>query len=252
MITLTAAMIYPGLLVFARATGLLLLLPVFSGATIPMPVRVALAAMLAWIVGPMIGAPGALPAHWLAFVLVLVHELLAGLLMGLAARMLFFALELGGQIISTEIGLIMSSNIDPITHASSSPANTMLFSFGTILFLLTGAHHYSLAAFVRSFEIFPPTAAFDPATADFVIAQSARVFLIAVQIAAPLLAVNFVVNLAFAALGRAAPTLDVYASSFPVRILVGLTVFGMTFALIAQYMLGELRASPERMLHFLR
>jgi flagellar biosynthetic protein FliR len=249
---ITTAMIYPWLLAFARATGLLLLLPVFSGATIPMPVRVALAAMLALVAAPLLANPGPLPAHWLLFVIALAHELLAGLLLGLAARLLFFALELAGQIISTEIGLIMSSNIDPISHNMSSPANTMLFYFGTVLFLATGAHHYSIAAFLRSFEIFPPSAAFDPATADYVIGQSARVFLIAVQIAAPLLAVNFVVNLAFAALGRAAPTLDVYASSFPVRILVGLTVFGMTFALAAQYVLGELQSTPERMLHFLR
>jgi flagellar biosynthetic protein FliR len=252
MITITTAAIYPGMLAFARATGLLLLLPVFSGAMIPMPLRIGIAALLGWLAGPLLGSVGPMPAHWLGFVLVIAHELLAGLLMGLAARMLFFALEMGGQIISTEIGLIMSSNIDPITQSLSSPANTMLFYFGTVLFLMTGAHHYSLIAFLRSFEVFPPGAAFDPGTADVVIAQSARVFLIAVQIAAPLLAVNFVVNLAFAALGRAAPTLDVYASSFPVRILVGLTVFGMTLALTAQYVFGELRAFPEQMLRFLR
>lgn len=251
MIGFSADALYPAVLAFSRASGLLLLLPVFSGASIPVRMRIALAALLALIATPLIGSV-TLPPHWLMLVVALGHESLAGLLMGLAARMLFYAIEMAGQIITSEIGLSLSPSIDPITETTSSPLSTLLFYFGTLLFLLSGAHHWCLLAFVRSFEVFPTNAAFDPATADLVIAQSGRIFLVAVQLAAPLLALNFLINLAFAVLGRAAPSINAFQASFPVRILAGLMLLGLTFGVAAQHMLGELRAAPELMLRFLR
>lgn len=252
MIYFDPASLYPMMLAFMRGTGLLLLIPVFSGQTIPARVRIALAGMLAILAGPYAGKAADFPQHWLGVFLVMGHELLAGVLLGLGARLLFWAIEMAGQIISTEIGLIMSANIDPITRSNSSPAGMVLFYFGSLLFLLTGAHHWCLLAFVRSFEIFPPHAVFDPTTADVVIKESGKVFLLAVQLSAPMLAVNFLINLSFAVLGRAAPSIEAFSASMPVRIIAGLSVFSLTLGLAAQQVLGELRGIPELMLHFLR
>ena len=92
----------------------------------------------------------------------------------------------------------------------------------------------------------------DPARLDTVIAASGRIFLLAVQISAPLLAISFLVNMAFSVLGRAAPSLNVFILSFPVQILAGLTVFSMTLGLTIQYILRDMQHLPELMLHFLR
>jgi flagellar biosynthetic protein FliR len=85
-----------------------------------------------------------------------------------------------------------------------------------------------------------------------VLAASGRIFLLAVQISAPLLAISFLVNMAFSVLGRAAPSLNVFMLSFPVQILAGLTVFSMTLGLTIQYILRDMQHLPELMLHFLR
>ncbi len=252
MISIQVADIYPWLLVFMRGTGLLTLIPVFSGMTIPPPVRVAIAGILAFLVAPLAGDLGPVPDSVSGLVRVLVHEGLAGLLMGLATRLLFYGLEMAGQLISTEIGLVLSNTIDPITHATATPFNTLLFYFGANLFLITGADHSSLIAFARSFQVFPPGAAFDPTTADRVVADSTRIFLIMMEVAAPIVALNFLVNLAMAALGRAAPSLDVYAQSFSIRILAGLIVFGLTLGVTAQHLLSEVGGTPDMMLRFLR
>ena len=252
MITIHIEDIYPGLLIFLRATGLFLILPVFSGSMIPSTVRIAMAAILAYLLAPIFGDFGGVPGHWFIVVMQVIHEILTGLLMGFAVRFLLYALEMAGEIIAVQIGLSMSTNIDPITRSSATPPNTMLFSLGTVLFLVTGAYQFCLLAFARSFEVFPPSAIFAPQSLDTVIAASGRIFLLAVQISAPLLAISFLVNMAFSVLGRAAPSLNVFMLSFPVQILAGLTVFSMTLGLTIQYILRDMQHLPELMLHFLR
>ena len=203
MININVTDIYPGMLVFLRASGMFLVLPVFSGTMIPGPVRIAIAAVLAYTLAPLFGDFGGMPAHWFPFVLQVIHEVLTGLLLGFAVRFLLYALEMAGEIIAVQVGLSMSSNIDPITRTSATPPSTMLFSFGTVLFLVTGSYQYCLVAFRRSFDVFPPMAGFAPTSLDVVLAQSGKIFLLAIQIGAPLLAISFLVNMCFSVLGRA-------------------------------------------------
>jgi flagellar biosynthetic protein FliR len=252
MITIQIEDIYPGLLIFLRATGLFLIMPVFSGTMIPAPVRIAISAILAYLLAPIFGNFGGVPGHWFIVVMQVVHELLTGILMGFAVRFLLYALEMAGEIIAVQIGLSLSSNIDPVTRNQATPPNTMLLSLGTVLFLVTGAYQFCLVAFARSFEVFPPSAIFDPQSINTVIAASGKIFMLAVQISAPLLAISFLVNMSFSVLGRAAPSLNVFMLSFPVQILAGLTVFSMTLGLTIQYILRDIQHLPESMLRFLK
>ncbi|MEI8386773.1 MAG: flagellar biosynthetic protein FliR [Verrucomicrobiota bacterium] len=239
---------YPVFLIFTRATGMLLLMPVFSGQMIPRQVRVALAFLLALTLAP-VALPGfVLPATWIGGALQIVHELAVGAIMGLASRLIFYALEVAGEYISVAIGLSLSANIDPFTRDRASPANTMLVALSTILFLATNSHLWCLMAFSRSFEIIPPAAAMGNHTADVLMHSTGRIFLIALQIAAPMLAISFLVNLCFATLGRAAPSLNVFVLSFPVQILAGLFLFGLTLTLTAHQIMHVLRQIPELML----
>jgi flagellar biosynthetic protein FliR len=244
--------VYPFLLGFLRALGLILIMPVLSSAPIPVLVRVALAAMLGTLGMNEIGAAGAAPEHWFGLILATAHELIAGLLLGWAARFFVYALEFAGQVISTEIGLILGSNVDPLTHGTSSPAGGLLSWLGTMIFLLSGAYRECLLAFIHSFGILPPGAAFSAGVGELVIARSAQIFSLAVQIAAPVMMVNFFVNFVFALLSRVAPSLDAYSASVPVRIMAGITMLGLSLGLAAQLIGAQMSRLPEQMLLFLR
>ena len=69
--------------------------------------------------------------------------------------------------------------------------------------------------------------------------------------AAPLIAVNFIISLTFSILGKAAPTLNVFGESFAVRIVVGLTLLGLTLTLAAQLIIQTLTKSSELMLRLI-
>ena len=244
--------LYFWMMAFIRAGGLLAMTPVFSGKTIPIPVRLAIAGFLAYAAGGFVNATAPLPADMLLLVLSSFHELMTGLLMGLAVRLIFFAIEMAGQIISTEMGLVMSSQVDPISQINSTSVGTALFYLGSLLFLISGAHHAVFAAFLRSFTLSPPgSIGFSASAGENIAHAGGSIFLIAVQMSAPILATNFVVTLSFAILGKAAPSMNVFAESFAARILAGLVLLALTMGLTAQLVLSHLKGAPELMLRFI-
>lgn len=245
-------LLFSGMMVFIRAGGLLALLPVFSGQSVPVQIRLAIAVLLAYLAGAQVQASQAIPPDAIVLITVAVRELFIGLLMGFAIRLIFFSIEFAGQVMSTEIGLTVSSQIDPISHNTSSPVGTALFYLGSLLFLLSGCHHAVFLAFLRSFEIAPIGAiALHRNVAELFVVATGNIFLVALQMAAPLLAVNFIVTFAFAILGKAAPSINVFAESFSVRVLTGIILLGLTLGLTAQAVLNALRGSPELMLRMI-
>jgi flagellar biosynthetic protein FliR len=85
-----------------------------------------------------------------------------------------------------------------------------------------------------------------------VIAQTSRIFVIALQIAAPLMAVSFLITLVFAVLGRAVPQMNVFQESFAARTLVGLLSFGLTCTLMGQHLANYLRRLPDDLARVVR
>ena len=90
MITIRIEDIYPGMLIFLRASGMFLVMPVFSGSMIPPPVRIGIAAMIAYLLAPIFGNFGGVPPHWFLLVSEVIHEVLTGLLLGFALGLLLF------------------------------------------------------------------------------------------------------------------------------------------------------------------
>jgi flagellar biosynthetic protein FliR len=63
--------------------------------------------------------------------------------------------------------------------------------------------------------------------------------------AAPVIAVAFLINLVFSVLGRAVPQMNAFLESLAVRILAGLVIFGLMLNLVGQHTVNYLRHLPE-------
>lgn len=238
-----------GLLVFARVTGMLAIFPIFSASQVPMKVRVLLGAALAWFVAGTLSTQVAAGTSWLTLSGLLGIEVCVGLLLGFVGRILFYGLEAAGNVMATEMGLMMAADFNPFSNARSDVPAVILNLLATTLFMTLDLHHWFIVGFQRTYVFVPIGGAhLSAAVLMDIIARTGGIFVIAVQLAAPMIAVSFFITLVFSVLGRAVPQMNVFSESFAFRTFAGLTVFGLTLNLMAQHITNYLNRLPEDVL----
>ncbi len=237
------------LLVFLRASALLAIFPVFSTNNVPVQSRIALAAVVSFLVAPLTPAVALARMDLWGVVGLMLMEIGFGLLLGFVSRMLFYALEIAGGIVATEIGLMIPAGINPMSAAPTSEISTIFQYLAAMLFLTLNLHHGLLLAFQKSYQFLPiGGGSLHQALLLDVLGRSSHLFWFALQMAAPILAVTFLITLVLAVLSRAVPQMNVFVESFSVRLLAGLLALGLICQLLAQHMANFLRRLPEDVL----
>lgn len=236
------------MMAFLRVSALLAVFPVFSTANFPVQLRLALGATVAGLVAP--GLPHtALPQDMFGWVGVMAMEVLIGLVFGFVTRMIFYALDMAGNIITSEIGLQLPPGFDPMTGSSVTAPGSILYYLAAVMWLSLDLHHWMLIGFAKTYTLLPVGGAhLVPGTLEDIVHRTSETFVIGLQLAAPIMAVSFIISLVFAVLGRAVPQLNAWYQSFTVRTLGGLAVFGLTLQLMAQHIVNYLQRLPEDML----
>jgi flagellar biosynthetic protein FliR len=245
--------LFTWMLVLLRASALLAVFPVFSAANVPRRVRAALAAMVAFLVAPVLTPVPSAGLDLLGALGLMILEVLFGLLMGFVSRMFLFALEIAGAILAAEIGLSMPGGMNPFSPSSTTEVGTILQYLGIMLFLTLNMHHGLLVAFQRSYHFLPIGGGhLQESLVTDLFTRTNHLFWFALQLSAPVLAVSFLVTLIFSILGRAVPQMNVFTENFGVRLIAGLTIFGLTCQLMASHIANYIGRLPEDVLQVAR
>jgi flagellar biosynthetic protein FliR len=248
---MTLDYMFAWLMVLLRSVGVILQLPVVAGRSIPTTVQIGMSIGLATILAGMVPATP-MPLDLWVLISASAREVILGLALGFVVRTSFAAIEMAGRVISSEIGLTATPGMG-VPEPSHEPVAALLSTTAIMMFFLFGAHQNVLLAFSRSFQLAPAGGAtFDPGAGTSLILDTMLMIELGVRIAAPFIAMNFLVNLAFSVLGRAVPKMNVFIVSFSARAIAGLALFSTAGALIARYLYVEFGDLPLRMLQLLR
>lgn len=143
-------------------------------------------------------------------------EILLGLLMGFAVRLVFAGAETGGQLIGLTMGLGFAAAYDPMQEDESLPTRRIGYCLGGLAFLTAGGLEHS----VRALAVAAPDMSTLAGGMRTVISRGGEVLVLAVRVAAPVLIAGIIVNVGAGLASRAAPALNVFSITFALVILV--------------------------------
>ncbi|MBI3369970.1 MAG: flagellar biosynthetic protein FliR, partial [Burkholderiales bacterium] len=207
--------------------------PVFSQRAVPLRVKVGLAFFIALAAQATLPTMPSVALDSAAAFALVAQQALIGVALGFAVRLVFAAVELGGELIGLQMGLNFAGFFDPATASQGTASGRFFGTMVAFLFIIINGHLAIIGALIKSFEVFPVAGdpfAFLRMTRPEV--WGAEVFSLGLWIALPLIGMLLFVNLVLGVIARVAPQINVFAVGFPVTLSVGLVGMLLTLPLV--------------------
>lgn len=240
------------LLVLGRIGPLFALAPLFSSKMIPGRAKGLCAVGLTVAIAPIALADREVPLEVMAFVELMLKEILVGLAFAFALAALFAAISSAGAFVDTMIGFSFGALVDPVTGNQSSVLTQTYILVGVMVLIAIGGDQLMIKGLARSYDLVPLLDM--PSLAGLVGgAQNAftQVFLSALELAAPVLLAIVITDAAFGVVARVVPQMNVFAVGFPAKVTVGLLIIGVSLPFAAGWIHDELERSVSTALQSL-
>ncbi|EMN1930064.1 flagellar biosynthetic protein FliR [Burkholderia ambifaria] len=208
---------------FVRMLALVATAPVVGHATVPVRVKIGIAAFLALVVAPTLGAMPDVTVFSAPGIWIVVTQFLIGIALGFTMQLVFAAVEAAGDFIGLSMGLGFATFFDPHSNGATPVMGRFLNAIAMLAFLAVDGHLQVFAALAASFQTLPVSGDLLHAPGWRTLAAfGATVFEMGLLLALPVVAALLIANLALGILNRAAPQIGIFQIGFPVTMLVGL------------------------------
>ena len=230
-------------LVVARLSGLFLLAPVFSSKQIPGRIKVMSLLVLALTMVPVVatGNTAEIPDSGIALALLVGKETMIGLALGFAVSIIFTAVQVAASFIDTSMGFSMANLIDPMSGSQGAVFGSFYSIVATLSFLAVNGHHWMLVGFTRSFSVIGITdypkfqQLFGNAMNIF-----SQLFVMAFQIAAPILVTLLLVDVVLGIVARVVPQMNVFFVGIPLKVGVGFAAIIISLPTFVHFFEGRI------------
>lgn len=236
---------------FVRMLALVSTAPVFSESWVPRPVKVAVAAMLTFVVAPTIGDLPAVPVVSAEGVWIIAQQVLVGAAMGFSMKVVFAAVLAAGEYIGLQMGLSFASFFDPMSHGSTMVIARLLNMLATMIFLALDGHLMMVNALAESFHTLPVSAG--PMASGgwlYLVLTGADIFASGLLLSLPLVTALLTLNLAMGILNRASPQFSIFAVGFPLTLLAGIFMLQLLMPHLTAFLEPRFAEGITTMLRF--
>lgn len=233
-----AALIFP----LARILGFIAAAPLWSTSAIPRRTRLILGIAITLAIAPALPPmpdiePATLAGLWIMF-----QQMLIGIGMGFAARIVFAAFDLAGEFIGFQMGLGFATFYDPVRGSQTPVVAEFMGLISLLMFLSMNGHLLYFATLAQSFTAIPVSATPLAAQSWLNLTRlGAVIFSSGLLLALPVIVALMITNFALAVLTRAAPQLNIFALGFPLTLMGGF----IALAISLDYMAAPIQAVFE-------
>ena len=238
------------LLVLARAGGLVVSAPVVGDPQTPRMVKAILAIVLSVL---LVQIPSVTrltaPTDLLPFTANVLAELVIGIALGLVARIIFYAVQTAGGIVSFQTGVSLASVLNPMTQQPDTMFSQLFTVLAGLTFLAVHGDVLVLASLARSYDLAPVTGSgISTQLLGNLVNDFTDIGRLGLQIAMPIGVSVFAANLILGVLSRALPQLNLFVLSMPLDMLLGLVALGGALAGITLAVSQLTNTMPQAML----
>jgi len=225
-VSLLPALAAAFMLVFARIGAMVMLLPGLGEVNIPVRVKLAIALLLTFIMLPLHRAAYHVDMNSMpALVVLMIHEIIIGIVLGATARVTLSALQVAGSVIAQQLGLGFVTSVDPTQGQQGVLIGNFLTLLGIALLFATDTHYLVIAALSDSYRIFAPGELMPSGDVAALATRAfAGAFKIGLQLSAPFLVFGLVFNIGLGVLARLMPQMQVYFVGVPLSIFAGFMI----------------------------
>jgi flagellar biosynthetic protein FliR len=218
-------------LLLVRPGMVVMTAPTFGGTYAPMHIKIALTVLLAVTLAPSVSVP--LATNDVSLTLLVAREVVIGLAIGMSVRALIGAAELAGHLSGFQIGFSYAATVDPVSGVRNDTVTSLYGMLALLAFFAVNGHHELLRALAVSYSKLP----IGGGHIDVSILTSVRqvfglIFTVGARLAAPIIVVLLIVELAVGLISRSAPALHFMVIGYPLRLIVGLSVLAMMVATV--------------------
>jgi flagellar biosynthesis protein FliR len=217
----------------ARAGAWLTLTPPFSARGVPTPVKALLSIAIVVPLTPQLAAQVPVSPSTPVLIALLAEQVVIGAALGFLTAVLFAAIQSAGNLIDLTGGFSLAFAVDPFGFQGNAVFGRFYNIVATALLFGTDAHQLVLRGFTQSYKAIPLDGALSWAAFTRMLTSGVgEMFVSALQIAGPLIAVLFCTDIALGLLSRAAPALNAFNLGFPAKILMTLLILGSAMMLL--------------------
>lgn len=242
---LLAAFLWP----LTRVLALVASAPVLGNPSVPLRAKIGLAFMITLAVAPTLAPMPQVDPGSLAGLLILAQQLVIGLAMGFAMRIVFVAVEMAGELIGLQMGLGFATFFDPQSAGHIPVVGRFLGLLAALVFLSVNGHLQMISLLSQSFSALPVSGEGIAAPGFRTLAfWGGEIFAAGLLLSLPLLAALLITNLALGILTRAAPQLNIFAVGFPLTLAIGLLVLALALPYFTPVLERLIREGLQMML----
>jgi len=175
------------------------------------------------------------------------------LMMGLSVQLVFEGMQIAGQLAGAQLGFSLAAIIDPLTNIDTPVLSVFHQTVAMLIFLQLNVHHWLLRGIVKSFDYLPVgTAMVTLPTLQELFRAAGAMWLIGVQIAAPILIATLLLDIAIGFLSKASPQLPALFIGISAKSLIGYMVLAASAALWPKLLEGQFTNALGWSEHLLR
>jgi flagellar biosynthesis protein FliR len=231
MITIALSPLTTTFLVAIRLGTVLLFSPIEAIRLLPVHTRLLLVLILSALIVANFSFPSS-ASNELSLLLSGMAEFCNGLILSLSLYATFAVFQVAGQLIDTQMGLNSLAILNPSDHSHELLSSRLLVMLAVLFFFASGGHHKLLQGLALSFMIINPGQpalfnGFNP-----IINHFSLLFSLAFMMASPVVISLLVIDIIGAVLTRNMPQISTYFLTLPIKILLGLFIFGLLLTFV--------------------